>query len=211
MGYVKKEELIQKLTALGADFQPTWTVPELRALYDELKPDVKKELKETPITGISKLDRAGLVQRCKEYNIQVSEHATMAQMETRLRALTRVLALPVDEDVIAWGKHNGETYHTVWKDRQKYAQWVITTSQEDPEASKDLLRLADYLKAKTQDPKPISKTHFVKTEPTAKAEKKETEAAKDNGKESASSSGENSERLTRLEERLTRLENMLMT
>ena len=89
-----------KLTELGVDFKPSWTVPELRELYDKYMEKVDKLKPQTAATGLSKLSRAELAHRCKEQGVEVSEHATKVQMQAKLRARDRVLTLPADEDVL---------------------------------------------------------------------------------------------------------------
>ncbi|CAE7255758.1 RE1 [Symbiodinium sp. CCMP2456] len=152
-----KGALVELLREHGEEPPTRWTKVELRQRLIELNPSLDKTIsKEAKMTElqqwVGKINRASvkkanLVQLCQdELQLTLSGNETVATLEKLAMQRASVLAKPMAQDYVGFGKHAGLEYQDINEFQPAYREWVLKTDAEETGCDYRLRRLAVWLR-----------------------------------------------------------------
>ena len=137
-----KADLVKCLQDCGVAVDPRWTVEELRTILktNTNNAGTTKEL------AMTSMKRADLVEFAEGLGITVGKNDTRGDIMVRIRAAVRAQNPPKGNDMILFGKCQGQTYAECLANNRDYCTWVTTTAEErGDEAHPELRRFALFI------------------------------------------------------------------
>ena len=151
---LSRKDLAQELQDYGVDCTAA-TVEQMRETLREFRKSTTEEAPVANIKGLGAMKKAELMQMAMQQGIDHTGK-TCAQLRLALRgweapaaAASGSAARPstsiLGSDLVSFGRHKGEQYRQILRNRQSYAAWVVTNKETSE--CQSLQRLARYLEA----------------------------------------------------------------
>ena len=146
---------MQRLADAGIQAPKSWTIPQLRALWE----DIQEEKGKTPQAGLKEhlqqlrtasRKKAELITFLELEGMEINPNHTIPDL---FRAGERMITEkyePTGTELVGFGEYANAKFQDVRLKYPSYATWVINTAQESKESAWRLRRLATWL-IKNQD------------------------------------------------------------
>ena len=147
---------VSYINANGGKADRTMTAEELRVAYCDIRNKIHNRKVTERITGLTRMRADELVAKCRElgltYQSSNGRYDSRDLMIVNIRKHLASDIMPLDDDIVSFGKCKNLQYKTVRDEFPDYCDWVLKTVEERGlETSQDLRRLAKYLNVQTTD------------------------------------------------------------
>lgn len=167
-----RADLIAKMEELGEVAPAHWTAPQIKARISELKDERKQApTLKNKIAALNKLakKKATLFEHALQLGLPVTNNMTVAQMYAQVEAHITMEVPAVAHDKMSFGQYRDATYKEVLNKYPSYAQWAVTTYQEDANTCWRLKRFAEWvMQYQTMEPPPVPVTPRTSAKTVAK-------------------------------------------
>lgn len=156
MPELTKAEWMQRLENAGARVPKTWTILQMKSLWQELEVKEDREQEDQKDRMMKELKtaakkKANILEYVKGLGARVDGKMTIARLFA-VGECTITEQFPANgNDLTGFGEHSDLTYEEVFQQKPKYSQWVIKTNQEEPESGWRLQRLARWLEQRKHE------------------------------------------------------------
>ena len=146
---MRKAEIVEELTTLGAEFNPKDNMSLLSELLKATRlargiPSKRQEAEKDGTKGLTGLNKLELMQKAEGLGISIIPSATRAWLITKITTVITDNQVPKGTDTMPFGKHEGVQYDTILKIDPTYATVWARQCIQDGTAHPQLKRLVRY-------------------------------------------------------------------
>ena len=155
MPTLSKAEWMQRLAEAGIQAPKSWTIPQLRALWEDLQEEKGKTAQAGLQEHLQKLrtasrKKAELITFLELEGMEINPNHTIPDLFRAGEKMITEKYEPTGTELVGFGQYANAKYQDVRVKYPSYATWVMTTAQESKESGWRLRRLATWL-IKNQD------------------------------------------------------------